>query len=398
MPKAGIAWLKLILSTGEYADVHFLVGDGDAKEVVPAQKTILKFASDVFEAMFRFDAKKEHGENVTANCSVVEIPDVEAEEFKVMLSFIYTDDLSELNGANAMAVLYAAKKYNIPVLADASLQIPFSKLRNVFFAYAQARLFDLEDYCNDCLFYIDGNADALLKSESFLEIDQKLLCEILGRQLQIPENRRQMLGLSLFKIRFPLFSKEDFLEKIVPSNVLSKVEVLAVNQFKSLPNCHGISDGLYQIQFPTNERFMNKGTLLLDLEKVSEFGREPDDSSRCSKKMYINGLSWKIRAEIRTNAGSYINIVLLCGAPKEENWSCKCSATIRIVSQKNGVTDLRREFDVHFNTKYTNLKFLTFIEFAELMDPEKGFYDKCEDKVTLAIDVTVKEAQTGKEC
>jgi hypothetical protein len=38
---------------------------------------------------------------------VVEIPDVEAEAFKVMLSFIYIDDLSGLNGDNAMAVLYA---------------------------------------------------------------------------------------------------------------------------------------------------------------------------------------------------------------------------------------------------------------------------------------------------
>uniref|UniRef100_A0A183CFN4 BTB domain-containing protein n=1 Tax=Globodera pallida TaxID=36090 RepID=A0A183CFN4_GLOPA len=37
----------------------------------------------------------------------VEVPDVEVGAFKAMLAFIYTDDLSGLNGDNAMAVLYA---------------------------------------------------------------------------------------------------------------------------------------------------------------------------------------------------------------------------------------------------------------------------------------------------
>ncbi|KAL3091832.1 hypothetical protein niasHS_004548 [Heterodera schachtii] len=103
--------MKHLLSTGDGADVHFLVGDGDEKELLPAHQLILKSASDVFEAMFRFDAKKERPENVSVNCpDVVEIPDIEAAEFKVMLSFIYTEDLSDLNGDNAMAVLYAVEE------------------------------------------------------------------------------------------------------------------------------------------------------------------------------------------------------------------------------------------------------------------------------------------------
>ncbi|KAL3093496.1 hypothetical protein niasHS_004682 [Heterodera schachtii] len=109
MSKSVIDGIKLMLSTAEHSDVQFLVGDGEAKELLSAHKLILKLASDVFEAMFRFDAKKEQGESASANCSVVKLPDVEAAAFKVMLSFIYTDDLSGLNGDNAMAVLYAAK-------------------------------------------------------------------------------------------------------------------------------------------------------------------------------------------------------------------------------------------------------------------------------------------------
>ncbi|KAL3096538.1 hypothetical protein niasHS_004319 [Heterodera schachtii] len=423
--------MKQLLSTGEDADVYFLVGDEDGKELLSAHKLVLRSASEVFEAMFRFDAKNEKAEFASANCHV-EVTDVEPTAFKVMLSFIYTGDLSALNGDNVMEVLYAANKYNIPGLVDASLQVPVSSLPNVFFAYAQAKLYELENFACHCLFYIDQNADALIKSEEFLQIDQKLLCEILGRdELQISgeifvwdaalrwsdakcrengiecsaENRRQLLGPALFKIRFPLFSNEEFSEIIVPSNVLSKDEVIAVYQFHSLPNCRGISAGrgrsaygLFPMQFPTNGRisYRKKGTILMDIEKVSEFAREEVESSRWySEKVYINGLPWKILAKIKAKMGSTDNeksldIFLSCAIRIEGNWSCKCSATIRIVSQKSGVAHFRREFDAH---EFNDWEFPNFITFAELMDPEKGFYDKSEDKVTLAIDVIVKEAK-----
>ncbi|KAL3121511.1 hypothetical protein niasHT_003439 [Heterodera trifolii] len=417
--------MKHLLSMGEDADVYFLVGDGDEKELVPAHKLILKHSSDVFEAMFRFDAKKEKAEFASADCPV-EVPDVEAAAFKMMLSFIYTDDLSGLNGNNAMAVLYAAKKYNIPSLIGSSSQIPISELLNVFFAFAQARLFDLENFANCCLAYIGKNADDLLKSDEFLQIDQKLLCEILEcDELQISgeisiwnaallwadekchengivcsaENRRQMLGPALFKIRFPLFSQKEFLEKIIPFGILSKDELIAVYQFHALPNCHGISDGLFPMQFPINGRISDRtnGTLLMDIEKVSEFARE----DRYSEKVYINGHPWRILAEIekKNDNEKCLGIYLLCDAPEEDfNWRCYVrSATFRIVSQNNGAENsIGTIYDLVFDSKLNNWGFGNFISFAELMCPSKEFYIREEDKVTLAIDVTMKDEKTEK--
>ncbi|KAL3121509.1 hypothetical protein niasHT_003437 [Heterodera trifolii] len=359
--KNGNKWTKLMLSTGEYADVHFLVGD--AKVRVPAHKLILKNASDVFEAMFRFDAKKEKAEFASARCPV-EVPDVEAAAFKVMFSFIYAGDLAELNGDNAMAVLYAAKKYNIPPLVNASLQIPFSELRNVFFAYAQARLFKLEDYCNDS------------------------------------ENRRQMLGPALFKIRFPLFSQEGFSEKIVPSGILTTDEVTDVEQYHNSPNFCWISGGLlYPLLFPSHGRVWTFGKITMDIEKVSEFAVEKMYNNRCSKKIQINGIPWKIVVQINrknrsTDNQKWLGFYLECDASKKVwNWSCKCSATFRIVSQKcdGAENSTGKYFNRVFVAPQCYHGFKSFISFSELMDPGKGLYDKSGDKVTLAIDLMMKE-------
>ncbi|KAL3093488.1 hypothetical protein niasHS_004674 [Heterodera schachtii] len=436
--------MKHLLSTGEDADVYFLVGDGDAKELLQAHKLILKHASEVFAAMFRFDAKNIKAEFASANCPV-EVTDVEAAAFKVMLSFIYTGDLAELNGDNAMAVLYAVKKYNIPDLVDRSLQIPISELRNVFFAYAQALLFELEDFSFKCLRYICQNAAQLFGSDDFLQIDQKMLFMLLesdhltlSNEFEIwkaalrwadekcrqndtkcsSENRRSVLGPALFKIRFPNIHEEQFSKCVVSSGVLTEKEVIGVYQFNSHPFlyrpylCHpnryffGVP-GLYSLKFPIRGRISDwnkakgnsnrRGTLSMEIEKVSEFEQKTIGSERKSEKVHIKGMPWKILAEIRKKNEStekWLAFYLLCDAPKEDkNWSCKCSTNFRIVSQKSGVQDYKiGEFTNEDTFKCeTNCRgYVNFISFAELLNPNKGFYNKSEDKVTLAIDVIVK--------
>ncbi|KAL3071418.1 hypothetical protein niasHS_016702 [Heterodera schachtii] len=366
-----------MLSTGEYADLQFLVGDGDAKEAT------------------------------TANCPVVEVPDVETAAFKVMLRFIYTDELSGLNGDNAMAVLYAAKKYNIPALVDAALQIPISKLRNVFFAFAQARLFDLENFVNDCLRYIDENADDLLKSESFLKIDQKLLCEILERdQLKMREEISIWEANSTGTFYEHVYSNESsnspgftnfisFAEMVDPSNCFSSGEEYKVTVAIDLSVKNEKIDKSILLLDPCK----STGTVTLEIEKMSEFAREVLLSGRKSEAVtYIKGLPWKILAQINQRTESTkkcLGIFLFCAAPKEENWSCKCSATIRIVSKKCDWMDLWKECNTHvMNNENSGWGLKQFISLAHLMDPSNGFYNQKEDRVTLAIDFSVKEAKT----
>ncbi|KAL3105129.1 hypothetical protein niasHT_028801 [Heterodera trifolii] len=71
---------------------------------------------------------------------------------------------------------------------------------------------------------------------------------------------------------------------------------------------------------------------------------------------------------------------------------CKCSANLRIVSQKNGTEDLTKNIDRVFNNKENSLGFKNFITFTDLMtNSDEGLYDSEEAKVTLAIDLTVDE-------
>ncbi|KAL3078305.1 hypothetical protein niasHT_032711 [Heterodera trifolii] len=412
---------KLMLSTGEGADVHFLL--------LKAHKCVMMFASDVFGSMFRFDDKNAKTKSSVDRPHVIEVTDVEAAAFKVMLSFIYAEDLSELNGENAMAVLYAANKYNISLLVKALLAFPINEMSNVFLAFVEARLLNENDFSRRCLDYIDQNAETLLKSEEFLQIDQNLLCEIIERdQLKFDdeltiwnaalrwadekcrqngtecsaENRRSALGPALFKIRFPLITKRDFSLNIVSSCVLTMEELLAVFQYHCHSNLRS-APGQYPMAFPCHGRIsdQNKGTLSMDIEKLSEFAREEVDSCRYSDGIYRKGLPWKILAKVKAEKENdeekWLVIFLLLNAPPKENvnWSCKCSATFRIVSQKNGTKDLAKKFEHIFNNE-SNCWGFKMINFTELMDPSKGFYDSEADKVSLSMDFTVEEEKGTK--
>ncbi|KAL3112517.1 hypothetical protein niasHT_018723 [Heterodera trifolii] len=271
----------------------------------------------------------------------IEIPDTEIEAFKTMLTFIYTKHFNGLDANNLLEVLKAADKYNITGLvkecANFCANVSIQKLPNVFVSFQEARF---------------------LNVEAFHWADEQC------RQNDIEcsaENRRKMLDKVLPNIRFPLIPKVDFTKSVVPTGVLTIEEVISVYQHYLHPNLSDVP-GLIPLKFPTQQRYKTEGTIKMEIEKVSEFAREAVGSRRFSDAVEIGGFSWKIWAKIKTkneNNEKWLGFFLYNAGPKE--------------ASPNKI-----------------------IKFKELLDPSKGFYNKDEDKVKLAIDVVVDEPKMEK--
>ncbi|KAL3071640.1 hypothetical protein niasHS_016315 [Heterodera schachtii] len=383
----------------------------------------------------------------------IEITDIEIGVFKMMLTFIYTMRLNELDANNWLDILEAADKYNIIGLVKKCADFPIEKLPSVFVALEKALLLNIElrsseiEIWNAALHWADEQC-----RQKGIECSAK--------------NHREMIGPALSNIRFPLIPKRDFTKSIVSTGVLTTEEVISIYQHYSHPN---LSDapGLFALKFPTHRRYKNgeiinmeiekvsefarekvkshrfsdavdiggmpwkimelldpskgfydkdedkvkleidvivdepktekiisdpnksNGTLSMEIEELSEFAREINKSERRSETAeYIRGMPWKIWAQIEGSTKKMLGFYLLCDASeKYGNWKRKCSATLRIVSQKSDVRDFKKELDEQRFSNYSLYHgSYYFISFAELMDPSKGLYNKDEDKVTLAID------------
>ncbi|KAL3123358.1 hypothetical protein niasHT_009501 [Heterodera trifolii] len=268
--------MKEVLDSGEYPDT------------VTAHRAILSSASDVFKTMFRYDvqnSKNSIGKGHATDKNPILVPDINIEAFKAMLTFIYTKHFNELNANNWLDVLKAADKYNIKGLVKKCADFPIEKLPNVFVAFEQARLRNLE-----ALHWADEQCR-----------QNDIECSA--------ENRRKMLDKVLPNIRFPLIPKEEFTKS---------VEVISVYQHYSHPNLSDVP-GLIPLKFPTQQRYKSEGTIEMEIEKVSEFSLVEVYSRRFSDAVDIGGFSWKIKAQIVTkneNNEKWLGF-FLCYDPKK---------------------------------------------------------------------------------
>ncbi|KAI1703557.1 BTB/POZ domain-containing protein [Ditylenchus destructor] len=94
-------------------------------------------------------------------------------------------------------------------------------------------------------------------------------------------------------------------------------------------------------------------SLEFHIDRFQEFTEGTIESqARKSEPKYIHGLPWKIYAiPIRKSNLNSLGFFLECNVTDDDpTWRCKAAATLRIVSQKDGVDHKERKYDHEFNS------------------------------------------------
>ena len=248
---------KHMFNNDLFSDVKFVVrganGESESKQVIPAHKFVLSISSPVFEAMF-------YGELAETSDSI-ELPDCEYESLLELFRYMYSDEVI-LGGSNVMGVLYLAKKYMVPSLAEKCTEYLQNNLdpSNVFSILPSAQKYEEKSLVDRCWKVIDKQTEEAVKSDGFATIERSLLeavvvrdtlgikevnlfkavnlwatneCERQGLTTH-GENKRRILGESIVKgIRFPVMKQDEFANIVIDSKILSPEEIIAFFKYYS---------------------------------------------------------------------------------------------------------------------------------------------------------------------
>ena len=260
-----------MLNNDLFSDVKFavqnVIGESEDRQEIPAHKLVLSIGSPVFEAMF-------YGE-LAETTDAIELPDCEYDSALEFFRFLYSDEV-ELNGSNVMGVLYLAKKYMVPTLANKCVEYLRDNLNpsNVFSILPLAQKYDEKNLMDQCWKVIDEETEEAVKSDGFATIERSLLEAVVKRDsLNIHEvnlfkavdfwatkkcekqglaasgtAKRKILGESVVKkIRFPTMKQEDFALVALESKMLTAEEIVGV--IKRINSVFR-----YPVEFPETKR------------------------------------------------------------------------------------------------------------------------------------------------
>ena len=252
------------------SDVKFVVRDsqgGSESKTIPVHKFVLAISSPVFFAMFYGD--------LAETKEFVEICDCEYESLLELFRFIYSDE-ANLTPDNVMQLLYLAKKYMLPSLAEKCTVFLEKNLdaSNVFHVLADVQKYEEKDLLDHCWKVIEKETDKAVKSDGFVTIERSVLEEIVANNsLKIKEVelfkavdcwaekecakqglvaegsvKRRILGERIVKgLRFPVMEKKEFVDVVFDSEILTQRETYhMMKYFNSVLNA--------PVEFPEEKR------------------------------------------------------------------------------------------------------------------------------------------------
>ena len=216
-----------------------------SQKCIPAHKFILAISSPVFYAMF-------YGE-MAETADTIQLPDCEYKSLLELFRFLYSDEVN-LSGSYVMQVLYLAKKYLVPSLADKCTEYIREHLdaSNVFSVLPQALKFEDKALEKRCWEIIEIHTENALTSEEFVTLERSVVQSVVKRErLNVKEVdlfkavdrwatkeverqgvtpdgkvKRRLLGEEIVKaIRFPVMSQKEFASFVLDCDILTKKEI-----------------------------------------------------------------------------------------------------------------------------------------------------------------------------
>ena len=183
----------------------------------------------------------------------VQLPDCDYESLLELFRYLYSDDV-KLSGSNVMQVLYLAKKYMVPSLADKCTEYLRKHLEasNVFSILTQTQKYEEKDLESRCWGVIEVHTEQALLSDDFLTLERSLVESVvkrgilkvkevdlfkavdrwatkeLERQGKTPSRKinREILGEEIVKaIRFSLIPEKEFASVVLDCDILTKTEI-----------------------------------------------------------------------------------------------------------------------------------------------------------------------------
>ena len=248
---------KFMFNNEHLSDVKFSVrgsdGESETDQLITAHKFVLSIGSPVFEAMF-------YGE-LAETKDTIQVPDCDYESLLELFRYLYSDEVN-LSGSSVFGVLYLAKKYMVPALADKCKDYLQDKLdpSNVFTILPTALKYEEKNLVDRCWEVIDSQTEQALKSDGFEMIEKTLLEALVQREtLQIREAelfkacdrwainqcrkqglatdgelKRRVLGEKIIKaIRYTVMKQEEFAGVVLDAKLLTLDEIVLFFKFFS---------------------------------------------------------------------------------------------------------------------------------------------------------------------
>ena len=243
---------KFIFNNELLSDVKFVAPASNSEsesrksqKSIPAHKFVLAISSPVFYAMF-------YGE-MAETASTIELPDCDYESLLELFRYLYSDEVN-LTGSNVMQVLYLAKKYLVPSLADKCTEYLRKHLEasNAFSILPQAQKFEDKDLEERCWNVIELHTEEAVTSDDFVTLERSIVESVVKRErLNVKEVnlfkavdrwaskeverqgltpdgevKRKVLGEEIVNaIRFPVMSYNEFASVVLDCDILTKREL-----------------------------------------------------------------------------------------------------------------------------------------------------------------------------